>query len=138
MHASFEKPVPTNKEGKVCMHRSKNPCRQAKLCIPQSLRCQTNNGKCACLVLKACADKRNCVYLRACADKQTRESVYALFLEPVPSSESVYTSKPALTNKEEKVCMLVLKACVNEQTGEVCITRCKSFLRAGATKKWMS
>ena len=48
-------------------------CRKAKVCMPRSLRRQTNKGKCVSLVLKACAE---------------------------------------------------------EQTGEVCIARCKSFLRA--------
>ena len=43
------------------MRRSKNPCRQ---------RFTGTQGKCARLVLKACADKRNCVYLTAYADKQ--------------------------------------------------------------------
>ena len=51
---------------------------------------------------------------------------------PVPKSESVYTSEPAPTNKQGKV-SLVLKACADEQTGEVCIARCKSFLTAGAS-----
>ena len=30
-------PAPTNKQGKVCMLPSKNPCPQAKVCIPRSL-----------------------------------------------------------------------------------------------------
>ena len=63
----------TEEVRKVCTPRSKSLCRKAKVCIPRSLRRQTNKGKCVSLVLKACAD---------------------------------------------------------EQTGEVCVARCKSFLRA--------
>ena len=59
-----------NKRDNVCMRRSQNRCRQ---------RFTGTQGKCARLVLKACADNRKCVYLGACADKQTRESVYASF-----------------------------------------------------------
>ena len=59
-----------NKRDNVCMRRSQNPCRQ---------RFTGTLGKCARLVLKACADNRKCVYLGVCADKQTRESVYGSF-----------------------------------------------------------
>ena len=57
---------------KVCMLRSKSLCRQAKVCIPQSLSAPTYKGKCVCFVLKACADKRKYVYPRACADIQRK------------------------------------------------------------------
>ena len=69
-------PAQTNKQGKACMLRSKNPCRQAKECILRSLRRQTNKGKRVCFVVRTEA-----------------------------SSERVYTSEPALTNKQGKVCM---------------------------------
>ena len=80
VYASFSKPMPSKvyrNARKVCTPRSKSLCRQPKVCIPRSLRRQTNKGKCVCLVLKACAD---------------------------------------------------------EQTGEVCITRCKSFLLSTVLK----
>ena len=63
---------------KVCMLRSKSLCRQAKVCIPQSLPAPTYNGKCVCFVLKACADKRKYVYPRACADIQRKGLPYTL------------------------------------------------------------
>ena len=90
---------------KVCMLRSESLCRQAKVCIPQSLRRHTKEsvyasfwklvptsesmytpesaptykGKCVCFVLKACADKRKYVYPRACLRRHTKENVYASF-----------------------------------------------------------
>ena len=89
--------------------------------------------------------------------KQTRQCVYTSFSKPMPSKvyrnarkvvtprskglcrqPKVCTSEPVLTNKQGKCVCLVLKACADEQTGEVCITRCKVFLRSGARKKWMS
>ena len=68
-----------HKQKKVCMLRSKNPCRQAKVCIARSLRWQTHKGKCVCLVLKACAEKRKYVYTPQSLRRQTKESVHASF-----------------------------------------------------------
>ena len=80
--ANETKPMPSKvyrNARKVCTPRSKCLCRQPKVCIPRSLRRQTNKGKGVCFVLRTRAVERKCVYLGACADKQTRESVYGSF-----------------------------------------------------------
>jgi len=103
---------------KVCTPRSKSLCRKAKVCIPRSLRRQTNKGKCVSLVLKACADKQTG---EVCTPRSKRPCRKAKVCIP--------RSLHRRTNKGKCV-SLVLKACADEQTGEVCIARCKSFQRA--------
>ena len=78
-----------DKQRKVCMLRSKNPFREAKVCIPQSLRWQTHKGKCVCLVLKTCAYKRKHEYIPQSLRRQPKESVYASFYKPVPMNKYI-------------------------------------------------
>ena len=65
MHASFEKPVPTNES------------------VYTSEPAPTNKPgrKYVCIVLRTRAVKRKCVYLEARADKQTREKCVCLVLK---------------------------------------------------------
>ena len=113
VYASFSKPMPSKvyrNARKVCTPRSKSLCRQPKVCIPRSLRRQTNNGKCVCF-----------------------ESVYTS--EPAPTNKQwkvcmlrsknpwrrakvcIPRSLRWQTNKGNCVC-LVLKACADSGTCE--------------------
>ena len=122
--------------------------------IARSLGWQTNKEKCVCLVLKACVDEQSgendscnafttrvdstiacccwviCLPMCVCVAVHFVKELFSI------NMNTIARSLRWQTNKGKCVC-LVLKACVYEQTGEVFITRCKSFLRAGATKKWL-
>ena len=92
--------------------------------VAQSLREQTNKGKCLCLVLKACADEETGKVRKVCTPRS--KSLCRKEKVCIPRSLRRKTNKG-------KCLSLVLKACADEQTGEVCIAPCKSFLRAGAS-----
>ena len=86
-----------------------------------------NETMCVCVVLKTHAVK---------GLQERKESVHISFEKPVPTSESVYTSEPAPTNKQGKVCMHRSKnrvytsnpALTNKQ-GKVCMPCSKSLCR---------
>ena len=129
-------PAPTYK-GKFCLLRSESLCRQAKVCIPQSLPAPTYKGKCVCFVMKACADKRKYVYPRACADIQRKVCMLRSKSLCRQAKVCIPQSLPAPTYKGKCVC-LVLEACANKRKyvypracadiqRKVCMPRSKSL-----------
>ena len=101
-----------NKRDNVCMRRSQNPCRQ---------RFTGTQGKCARLVLKACADNRTFAET-APTNKQGKvcmlrsNSIYQNKRDNVCMRRSQNPCRQRFTGTQGKCARLVLKASADNRT----------------------